>query len=95
MRKMSPCLVVSVAVNEEETVEEPVEEEEDVDVGASLEFGKKKKKKKSIKIADDVKEGNDDDLGMDDLNLVRCDESYTCSCCATCPLAEHKGSVLV
>ena len=43
--------------------------EEDVDVGASLDFGKKKKKKKKIQFAEDVKEGDDDDLGLDDLNL--------------------------
>ena len=53
------------AVGEEE---QPAEEAEEVDVGASLEFGKKKKKK-SIKFAADVKEGDDDDLGLDDLNL--------------------------
>jgi hypothetical protein len=75
---------VSFAVNEEVTVEQPAEEEEeDVDVGASLEFGKKKKKKKSIKFADDVKEGNDDGMGMDDLNLVRGIES----CLSKHPLA--------
>ena len=45
-----------------------VNAEEDVDVGASLDFGKKKKKKK-ITFAEDVKEGEDDDLGLDDLNL--------------------------
>lgn len=67
-------------------MEEPAEEEEDVDVGASLEFGKKKKKKKSIKFADDVKEGNDDDMGMDDLNLVRGDESCIYICWAALTL---------
>ncbi len=39
-----------------------------MDVGASLDFGKKKKKKK-ITFAEDVKEGDEDDLGLDDLNL--------------------------
>lgn len=79
---------MSFAVNEEMTVEQPAEEEEeDVDVGASLEFGKKKKKKKSIKFADDVKEGNDDDMGMDDLNLVRGNEScLSIHPLAACPL---------
>jgi translation initiation factor 2 subunit 2 len=53
-------------VNEEE--EAP--EDEEVDVGGSLDFGKKKKKKKKITFAEDVKEGDDDDdLGLDDLNL--------------------------
>jgi translation initiation factor 2 subunit 2 len=42
--------------------------EDDVDVGASLDFGKKKKKKK-ITFAEDVKEGDEEDLGLDDLNL--------------------------
>ena len=53
----------SPAVNAEEDAPE-----EDVDVGASLDFGKKKKKKK-ITFAEDVKEGDEDDLGLDDLNL--------------------------
>lgn len=61
-------LCVFAAVGEQEPAPEPPAEE-DVDVGASLEFGKKKKKKKSIKFADDVKEGDDDSLGLDDLNL--------------------------
>lgn len=61
------CRLSFFVVGEEGKATEVPEEEEDIDVGASLEFGKKKKKK-SIKFADDVKEG-DDDLGLDDLNL--------------------------
>ena len=49
--------------------EEEAPEDEEVDVGGSLDFGKKKKKKK-ITFAEGVKEGDDDDdLGLDDLNL--------------------------
>lgn len=49
--------------------EEEAPEDEEVDVGGSLDFGKKKKKKKKITFAEDVKEGDDDDLGLEDLNL--------------------------